>query len=88
MFVYKKNTLKRTLEPLGQKQAKYILTHEPTSVSIAYVFQVKDYDEGANLTMKNGRVAMTSPFKIYRTKSDGVLSFYEESGSFFGFVSC
>lgn len=79
MFVYKKNTLQRKITADGTDRAIYTLTHTPTNVSISYQFQINNFNPEANLSMKEGRVAMTKPFIISKKRSDDSFEFYQES---------
>ena len=79
MFVYKKNTLQRKITADGTDRAIYTLTHTPTNVSISYEFQINNFNPEANLSMKEGRVAMTKPFVISKKRSDDSFEFYQES---------
>ena len=79
MFVYKKNSLQRKITADGTDRAIYTLTHTPTNVSISYQFQINNFNPEANLSMKEGRVAMTKPFVISKKRSDDSFEFYQES---------
>ena len=71
MFVYKKNSLQRRIDADGTDRGVYTLTHTPTNVSISYEFQLNNFNPDVNLTMKEGRVAMTKPFIIYKKSVGG-----------------
>jgi len=79
MFVYKKNSLQRRIDADGTDRGVYTLTHTPTNVSISYEFQLNYFNPDVNLTMKEGRVAMTKPFIIYKKRADNSFEFYQES---------
>lgn len=78
MFVYKKGTLERTIEPLTTDIAIGKLFHKPTGVTFSYEFRI---EPDAKPLMENAdgiEHNIVSPYSIYKLDANNKYEFKEE----------
>ena len=78
MFVYKKDTLERSISALTTEIGEAVLKHKPTGVTLSYEFNIEPDAKPRKITQDNKPFNIVSPYLIYKLNEQNKYEFKED----------